>query len=87
MTVVERTVTVAPPEGLHARPAAQFVHAAKEFEAEIVVVCGEREASAKSQLRVMQLGAKHGAQILIRADGPDAEEAVAALSEIIGTPA
>ena len=81
--MVERETIVGPEAGLHARPAAQFVKRAKEFTSEIVVIKGQREANAKSSLKIMTLGAKKGDEITIRAEGDDAEEAVEALVELI----
>jgi phosphocarrier protein HPr len=81
--MAQRETTVGPEEGLHARPAAQFVKTAKRFASEIVVVKGEREANAKSSLKIMTLGAKKGDKIVIRAEGGDAEEALDALTELI----
>ncbi len=81
--MVERETIVGPEAGLHARPAAQFVKTAKEFTSEIVVIKGEREANAKSSLKIMTLGARKGDEIKIRAEGDDAEEAVEALIELI----
>jgi phosphocarrier protein HPr len=81
--MVERETIVGPEAGLHARPAAQFVKRAKGFTSEIVVIKGQREANAKSSLKIMTLGAKKGDEITIRAEGDDAEEAVEALVELI----
>lgn len=81
--VAERETMVGPEEGLHARPAAQFVKTAKRFSSDIVVKKGEREANAKSSLKIMTLGAKKGDSIIIRAEGEDAEEAVDTLAELI----
>ena len=81
--MAEKVTTVGPEEGLHARPAAQFVKAAKGFSSDIVVVKGEKEANAKSSLKIMTLGAKKGDSVIIRAEGEDAEEAVEALAELI----
>jgi phosphotransferase system HPr (HPr) family protein len=50
---------------------------------EIVVVKGEREANAKSSLKIMTLGAKKGGSITIRVEGEDDEEAVEALAGLI----
>lgn len=77
--MVELETTVGPLEGLHARPAAEFVRMAKSFSSEIMVRKEEIEANAKSSLKLMTLGANHGDKILIRAEGDDAEEAVNAL--------
>jgi phosphocarrier protein HPr len=81
--MVHRERTVGPEEGLHARPAAQFVKTAKQFSSDIVVIKGEREANAKSSLKLMTLGAKKGDKITISAEGEDAQEAVDALTQLI----
>ncbi len=81
--MAERDATVGPDEGLHARPAAEFVKTAKRFSSEIVVVKGGREANAKSSLKLMTLGARKGDTLTIRAEGEDAQEAVDALVDLI----
>lgn len=81
--VAERETTVGPQEGLHARPAAQFVKTAKQFSSDIMVIKGDREANAKSSLKIMTLGARKGDNITIRAEGEDAQEAVDTLAELI----
>jgi phosphocarrier protein HPr len=81
--MVEKETTVGAEEGLHARPAAQFVKTAKGFSSEIVVVKGDKEANAKSSMKIMTLAAKKGDEIVIRAEGEDAEEAVEALADLI----
>lgn len=81
--MARKETTVGPEEGLHARPAAEFVKRAKRFTAEITVSKGDREANAKSSLGIMSLGAKKGEEIVIHAEGDDAEEAVAALADFI----
>ena len=81
--MVEKEAVVGPEAGLHARPAANFVKRAKQFDSEIKVLKGGREANAKSTLKIMTLGAKKDDKILIRAEGEDAEAAVDALVELI----
>ena len=78
-----REATVGPEDGLHARPAAQFVKIAKQLSSRITVTRGGREANAKSPLNVMSLGAKKGEKVLIRAEGEYAEKAVEALAGLI----
>jgi phosphotransferase system HPr (HPr) family protein len=65
---------------LHARPAAEFVRAAMQFSARIVISVDARDADAKSLLSVLALGAKSGTPLSLRADGDDAPAAVAALA-------
>jgi phosphocarrier protein HPr len=80
--MAEREATVGPEEGIHGRPAAQFVKTAKRFSSEIVVVKGEKRANAKSPLKLIGL-ARKGDRVVIHAEGEDAEEAVDALAELI----
>ncbi|RLC85418.1 MAG: HPr family phosphocarrier protein [Chloroflexi bacterium] len=79
----EITLTVHHKVGLHARPAALFVQTAKQFKCDIKVRHDEREANAKSILGVLTLGANQGAVITIRAEGDDADQALAALEALI----
>ena len=81
--MVEKETTIGTQDGLHARPAAQFVKTAKGFSSEIMIVKGDKEANAKSSMKIMTLGAKKGDEVVIRAEGNDAEEAVEALVELI----
>jgi len=74
--------------GLHARPAARFVQTANRFAADIRVqkdgqaTAASQEANAKSINQVATLGARQGDEIIVRARGPDAEEALAALQAL-----
>jgi phosphocarrier protein HPr len=81
--MVEKEATVVPQAGLHARPAARFIKEAKSYFSDIVVVKDGQEANAKSTLRLMSLGAKHGDRVMIRAEGEDEEAAVEALVAIL----
>jgi phosphocarrier protein HPr len=68
---------------LHARPAAEFVRAAMKFDADIWVGLEERDVDAKSLLSVLALGARPGTTLRLRADGDDADRAVAELADLI----
>ena len=68
---------------LHARPAGALSVAAAKFGATVRLSVGASEADAKSVLAVMQLGASSGQQLTVRASGPDAQAAVAALVAIL----
>lgn len=81
--MVERETTIVPVAGLHARPAARFVKEAKSYSSDIVVVKDGTEVSAKSPLRLMTLGAKHGDRVTVRAEGEDEDAAVEALIAIL----
>jgi len=79
----EITLTVHHKVGLHARPAALFVQTAKQFNCDVKVTHGEREANAKSILGVLALGAEQGAVITIRAEGEDADQALVELEALV----
>jgi phosphocarrier protein HPr len=72
----ERTLTIENESGLHARPAARLVQAAKQFQADIVVNKDGQTANCKSVLAIMKLGISKGATVSFRADGADADAAV-----------
>jgi phosphocarrier protein len=80
---VRRTVKIANRQGLHARPAAEFVKLAKSFEAEILATKEELEVNGKSILGLMMLAAECGSELTIRADGDDADAAVERLCALI----
>jgi len=81
--MIERTVTIANKNGLHARPAAEIVKTAAKFKADIHLVRDDLEVNGKSIMGVMMLAAEYGSTLQLRADGPDAEEAVGAIAKLI----
>jgi phosphotransferase system HPr (HPr) family protein len=81
----ETTLIVNHEVGLHARPASVFVQTASKFSSDISVAHGDRTANAKSILTVLTLGAHKGAEITITAEGEDADEALAALEELVNS--
>ena len=78
-----KEVTVNNQVGLHARPATFFIQKANEFKSSIWVEKDERRVNAKSLLGVLSLGIVKGTAINLIADGPDEQEAVDALIELI----
>ncbi|WP_342364262.1 phosphoenolpyruvate--protein phosphotransferase [Terrarubrum flagellatum] len=83
---LERAVRVRVREGLHARPATEFVKLAKAFSANVEIFRGDRSANAKSSVKLMLLGVKEDDDVVLRADGDDAEEAIAKLAAFVETP-
>jgi phosphocarrier protein len=81
--MIERTVTIANRNGLHARPAAEIVKTAAKFKSEITLIRDELEVNGKSIMGVMMLAAEFGSSLVLRAKGPDAEDAVGALAKLI----
>lgn len=81
--MIERSVQIANRNGLHARPAAEIVKTAAKFKSEITIVRDDLEVNGKSIMGVMMLAAEFGATLTIRAHGPDAQQAVDAIAELI----
>jgi phosphocarrier protein len=81
--VIEREATIVNSLGMHARPAAQVVRLASTFRSHIELVRDGQVVNGKSIMGVMTLAAECGAVVLVRAEGEDAERAVAALVELI----
>jgi phosphocarrier protein HPr len=78
-----RTVTIANPTGLHARPATLFVEAANRFRSDVRVARGGEAVDAKSVVGLMLLEAVGGTAITITAEGIDEVEAVTALAGLV----
>ena len=81
--MVEKRVVVKLQTGLQARPAALFVQEANKYASEIFVQKGDKKVNAKSIMGIMSLAVAKGTEIVISADGPDAEKAVEALAEMV----
>jgi phosphotransferase system HPr (HPr) family protein len=84
--MAETKVVVKHKVGLHARPASLFVQAAKKFVSHLTVrnLTTDGEAvDAKSIISVLTLGVLQNHEILIQADGADAEEAVGRLRTLV----
>ena len=81
--MAEQTVEIVNRNGLHARPAAEMVKAAAKFKSDITITRDDLEVNGKSIMGVMMLAAECGSTIVLRAAGPDAEQAVAALAALV----
>jgi phosphocarrier protein HPr len=85
MAHAERQVQVRNKLGMHARAAVKFVQIANTFKSEVKVVKDDQEANGKSIMGLLTLVAAHGVTMTVICDGDDAEKAVAALAELVGT--
>ena len=82
-TEARRTLTIVNKLGLHARAAAKLIDLASGFESRIRILRDDREADAKSIMRVMMLAASKGTSIEVVAQGADAAEAVDAIERLV----
>ncbi len=81
--MVERKAVINNKTGLHARPAALFVQKANRYKSEILIIKDSKEVNAKSIMGIMSLAAGYGSEIIIKAEGEDAQEAVDGLVELV----
>lgn len=69
--------------GLHARPSAQLTQVAGKYSSEVYIQRNGRRVNAKSIMGVMMLAAGPGSTVTVDAEGPDEEEAIAAIGALI----
>jgi phosphocarrier protein HPr len=82
--VAERTVVVASPVGLHARPAALFVQAVQATGLTVRLCRHDgRTVDARSILAVVTLDVRHGDEVLLSAEGEGAQQALDRLAELL----
>lgn len=80
---VRGVVDICNQRGLHARASAKFVKLASGFASEIKVTRDGATVDARSIMGLLMLGAGNGCAVEIAAEGPDAAEAVAALTDLV----
>ncbi len=83
--MAEKKITITAEDGLHVRPASEFVKLAKSYESGIKVIVGGKSASAKSLFKLQLLELVKGAELLIEASGSDEQEAVDNLAEFLSS--
>ena len=69
--------------GLHARASAKLTQLAAHYQSEVWLSRNGRRVNAKSIMGVMMLAAARGTTVIIETSGPDEQEAMAALLELI----
>jgi len=81
--VCETEVEIKNADGLHMRPAMQFVDIANQFDSDIIVSNNETEVNGKSIMEMSMLAATCGTKLKIKAEGSDAEKVISALRELV----
>lgn len=81
--VYEADLEIKNAEGLHMRPAMQFVDIANRFQSDIMVSNDQTKVDGKSIMNISMLAATCGTKLRVRAEGPDAREAIEALRELV----
>ena len=81
--MTEREVEIVNRLGLHARAAAKLVHVAGRFRSDVKLLKDGETVDGKSILGLLMLGAAQGERIRLRAEGPDEDQAIAAVADLI----
>ena len=78
-----KELTVQNKLGIPARPAAMFVKTANRFTCDILVEKDGETVNGKSIMGLMMLAAGPGSKLTVRADGPDAGQAISELESLL----
>lgn len=81
--IVKQFVIIQNRKGLHARASAQVVKIAELYESITHISCQDMKVPAQSIMGLLMLGAGQGTEILIEAEGTDAEVVVSAIEDLI----
>ncbi len=81
--ICEAVVEIKNADGLHMRPAMQFVDVASRFNANVIVGNDENDVDGKSIMQMSMLAATVGTKLKITAEGTDARQAVEALKHLV----
>jgi catabolite repression HPr-like protein len=81
--MIKKPITIHLSTGLEARPVAQLVQVASQFNSEIYVEVGKKKVNAKSIMGMMTLGLDVGETVVVSADGSDEEKAIAEIEQYL----
>ena len=81
--MLNTTVKVTNPVGLHARPAGLFVKEMANFKSDITIINGAKKVNAKRVMQMMSACIKCGTEIEIQCEGPDEAEMLQHAIELI----
>jgi phosphocarrier protein len=82
---LERRIRIVNTKGLHARASAKFVQCTAKFDAQVTVSKDGQSVSGTSIMGLMMLGAGPGSDVIVRASGGQAREALDALEHLLAT--
>lgn len=80
---VSKIVVITDPQGLHARPAAEFVEKARSYPCDITLDKDGRSANCKSLLSILKLGIGPGSEVTVTASGDEEATALDALERLL----
>ncbi|MCM3716033.1 phosphocarrier protein HPr [Halalkalibacter oceani] len=81
--MAEKTFHITAETGIHARPATQLVNKASQYSSDVTLTYKQKTVNLKSIMGVMSLGVGQGAEVTIKAEGSDADDALKGIEEVI----
>ena len=84
--MIKKPITIHLSTGLEARPVAQLVQVASQFNSEIYVEIGRKKVNAKSIMGMMTLGLDNGEKVTVIANGKDESEAMEGVEKYLSSP-
>ena len=78
-----KTISIKGMDGLHARPAAEFVQLCKKIKSDVKLQKGEVSVSGKSIIGIMSLGISRGEEVTIVVEGDDEMDAIVLIEELL----
>jgi phosphocarrier protein HPr len=81
--MLKQEITICNKLGLHARAAMKLVNLAGRYESDVLLIHNNREVNAKSIMNLMVIGAPFGTKLTLSAEGPDEQQALAAVIALI----
>ncbi|WP_417688404.1 HPr family phosphocarrier protein [Roseibium sp.] len=82
-TVLEKDLTIVNQRGLHARASAKLVKLVETFDANVEVSKDGQTVGGTSIMGLMMLAASPGCSIRVAVSGAEADEAMAAITELV----
>ena len=81
--VISKELTVVASVGLHARPAAEFVKLAQQFNGSVKIEKNDNQVDGKSMIGILKLAIKQGESFLLTLDGENEDDFMRSFEEII----
>jgi catabolite repression HPr-like protein len=81
--MIKKNITINLKDGLHIRPAKEFVKVASQFKSEISITKTTQTANGKSILGIISMAINQGEEVTLTAEGPDESEAFSSLEKIL----
>ena len=81
--LIRKKVTVSNPQGIHLRPAYLIAELAGKYQSDVNLETASEKADGKSVLEIIGLAATSGTELDVLADGPDANDAVDAIIQLV----